>query len=150
MTETLDPSDWNAFRALAHEMVDDMLDHLSTIAERPAWRPMPDEIRASFREPLPKSGEGAEAAYREFTERVLPYPNGNTHPRFWGWVQGSGVPLAALADMLASALNPHMAGFNHAPALVEHQVIAWLAELAGFPADASGVLVVGGTMANVL
>lgn len=150
MPHTLDPTDWDAFRALAYEMVDDMLEHLATRGEQPAWRPMPDDVRASFDEPLPRAGEGAEAAYREFAERVLPYPNGNTHPRFWGWVQGSGVPLAALADFLASALNPHLAGFNHAPALVEHQVIAWLAGLAGFPRDASGVLVVGGTMANVL
>jgi glutamate/tyrosine decarboxylase-like PLP-dependent enzyme len=150
MTHTLDPDDWSSFRTLAHSMVDDMLDHLSTIGERPAWQPMPDDVRSSFREPLPQTGDGAESAYREFVERVLPYPNGNSHPRFWGWVQGSGVPLAVLADMLASALNPHMAGFNHAPALVEHQVISWLAELTGFPRDASGVLVLGGTMANVI
>jgi glutamate/tyrosine decarboxylase-like PLP-dependent enzyme len=150
MTQTLDPQDWSSFRALAHEMIDGMVDHLSTVRERPAWQPMPDAIRASFDEPLPRDGEGADAAYRAFIERVRPYPTGNIHPRFWGWVQGSGVPLAALADMLGSALNPHMAGFNHAPALVEHQVIAWLAELVGFPRDASGVLAIGGTMANVL
>ena len=38
-----------------------------------------------------------------------------------------------MADMLAAGLNPHLAGFNQTPALVEHQVIAWLAELLGFP-----------------
>ena len=36
-------------------------------------------------------------------------------------------------------MNPHLAGFDQAPALVEHQVIAWLAELFGFPRAASGV-----------
>jgi aromatic-L-amino-acid decarboxylase len=95
-------------------------------------------------------GAGAERAYAEFVERVRPYPNGNLHPRFWGWVQGTGTPLAMLADMLASALNPHMAGFNQAPALVEKQVLTWLAELMGFPRGSSGVLTSGGTMANLI
>ena len=130
-------------------MVDDTLAHLATLRERPAWRPMPDAVRASFGGPVPLEGEGAGAAYRKFVERVLPYPSGNLHPRFWGWVQGTGTPLAALAEMLAAALNPHLAGFNQAPALVEHQVLGWLAELMGMP-GASGVLVGGGSMANLL
>ncbi|HYH83359.1 MAG TPA: pyridoxal-dependent decarboxylase [Longimicrobium sp.] len=147
---TLDPADWDEFRALAHRMVDDTIAHLSSLHEQPAWREMPDEVRASFPEPLPVEGAGAEETYRAFVERVRPYPNGNLHPRFWGWVQGTGTPLAMMAEMLAAALNPHLAGFDQAPALVEKQVIAWLAELMGFPADASGILVTGGTMANVL
>jgi glutamate/tyrosine decarboxylase-like PLP-dependent enzyme len=55
-----------------------------------------------------------------------------------------------MADMLAAGMNPHCAGLDQAPKLVELQVIAWLAELMGFPRDSSGVLVSGGTMANVL
>jgi glutamate/tyrosine decarboxylase-like PLP-dependent enzyme len=147
---TLDPADWDEFRALAHRMVDDTIAHLSSLHEQPAWRQMPDEVRGAFAAPLPREGAGAEAAYRDFAERVRPYPNGNLHPRFWGWVQGNGTPLGMMAEMLAAALNPHLAGFDQAPALVERQVIAWLAEMMGFPAGASGVLVVGGTMANVL
>ena len=149
---TLDPvgDQWDEFRALAHRMVDDMIDHLSTLREQPAWQEMPPAVRASFDEPLPRSGEGAAAAYEEFRQRVLPYPNGNLHPRFFGWVQGSGTPLGMMADMLASGLNPHLAGLNQAPALVEHQVIAWLAELMGFPRGSSGLFVTGGTMANII
>ena len=147
--ETLDPSDWSAFRALAHRMVDDTLDHLSALRSEPAWQPMPPEVRNSFREPLPLEPSDPAVVYEQFLKRVRPYPNGNLHPRFWGWVQGTGTPLAMMADMLASALNPHMAGFNQAPALVEHQVLAWLAELMGFPPETSGLLVSGGTMANL-
>lgn len=147
---TLDPADWDEFRALAHRMVDDTIAHLSSLRDQPAWQPMPGAVRASFSEPLPLEGAGAEAAYRAFADRVRPYPNGNLHPRFWGWVQGTGTPLAMMAEMLAAALNPHLGGLNQAPKLVEQQVIAWLAEMMGFPAGASGVLVTGGTMANVL
>src|SRR6185312_14713106 len=71
-------------------------------------------------------------------------------PRFWGWIQGSGTPLGMMADMLAAGMNPHCAGLDQSSKLVELQVIAWLADLMGFPTAASGVLVSGGTMANVL
>ena len=151
--ETLDPRDaaeWQAFRELAHRMVDDMLGHFAALPGEPAWRPMPPAIAASFAEPLPVEGAGAAAAHEQFRERVLPYPNGNLHPRFWGWVQGNGTPLGMMADMLAAGLNPHLAGFNQAPARVEEQVLAWCAEIMGFPPAASGLLVGGGTMANLL
>lgn len=55
-----------------------------------------------------------------------------------------------LADFLASALNPHLAGFHHAPALVEQQVIDWLVTLMGMPEGSSGVLTSGGTVANLI
>lgn len=149
--ETLDPSDWDAFRALAHRMVDDSLDHLKTLGERAPWTPLPPAVRSALTsEALPRSPQSAEKAYDEFLTNVLPYTNGNRHPRFWGWIQGNGTPLGMMADMLAAGMNPHCAGLDQAPKLVELQVISWLAELMGFPKDSSGVLVSGGTMANVL
>lgn len=150
--ETFDPTtpeEWASFRALSHQMVDDMLTHLAGIREMPAWREMPATVRESLAEPIPRTGVGADAAYADFVQNVLPYPNGNLHPRFFGWVKGNGTPLGMMADMLAAGLNPHMAGFNQAPALVEQQVIDWLAELLGMR-GASGVLVTGGTMASTL
>ena len=98
--ETLDPPDtaaWSAFRRLAHRMVDDMLDHLSGLPEQPVWRPMPTEVRESFHQPVPRNGVGADAAYEEFLRLVRPYPNGNLHPRYWGWVKGNGTPLGMMA-----------------------------------------------------
>ena len=62
---------------------------------------MPDEVKQNLIQPLPLEGQGPESAYQEFLQNVLPYPNGNIHPRFWGWVQGTGTPLAMLAEMLA-------------------------------------------------
>jgi len=150
LEETLDPQDWEAFRRLSHRMVDDTLDFLATVRRRPVWRPVPDAVRTALAEPLPLEPMGAEATYQEFVERIRPYTNGNIHPRFWGWVQGTGTPLAMMADMLASALNPHLAGFDQAPALVEKQVLAWLAELMGLPSETSGVLTSGATMANLI
>ncbi|MFI5309948.1 MAG: pyridoxal phosphate-dependent decarboxylase family protein [Gemmatimonadales bacterium] len=149
-TETLDPADWNAFRELAHRMVDDSLDFLRSLRENAPWQPMPGAVRAALaNEPVPRTAQSAERAYEEFRTNVLPYTNGNRHPRFWGWIQGNGTPLGMMADMLAAGMNAHLAGLDQAPKLVELQVIAWLAELMGFPKDASGLLLSGGTMANL-
>ncbi|MBX9929443.1 MAG: hypothetical protein K2X99_11070 [Gemmatimonadaceae bacterium] len=148
---TLDPADWEAFRALAHRMVDDSLDHQRTLSERRPWSPIPAEVRASLTgAPLPRDGVGAETAYEQFTREILPYTNGNRHPRFWGWIQGNGTPLGMMSDMLAAGMNAHMAGLDQSPKLVELQVIAWLAELMGFPKSSSGILQSGGTMANLI
>lgn len=144
------PEEWREFSALAHKMVDDMLAHLSSLDEKPSWQEIPDNVRNALRERLPREGQGAEAAYNDFLTNVLPYPQGNLHPRFWGWVQGTGTPLGMMADMLASGMNAHLAGFNHAPALVEHQLIAWLAELMGMPKGTSGVMASGGTVASIV
>src|SRR5258708_10510206 len=147
---TLDHEDWEEFRALAHTMIDDTLDYLRDLRERPAWQSMPQSVRGSFDGPLPQEGIGPAAAYGDFKERVRPYTNGNIHPRFWGWVQGTGTPLGMMGEMLGAAINPHMAGFDQAPASVEHQVVRWIAELMGFPRDASGLIVTGGSLGEMI
>jgi glutamate/tyrosine decarboxylase-like PLP-dependent enzyme len=148
--ETLDPPDWEEFRALAHRMVDDSVEFLASLRERAPWQPMPREVRSAItNESLPRAPQSAERAYDEFKTNVLPFTNGNRHSRFWGWIQGNGTPLGMMADMLAAGMNAHLAGLDQAPKLVELKVIEWLAELMGFPKDASGLLLSGGTMANL-
>jgi glutamate/tyrosine decarboxylase-like PLP-dependent enzyme len=148
--EDLDPADWGATRDLAHRMMDDMLTWLETVRERPVWQPMPPEVKAAFTAPLPAGETPVEAIYSEFTERILPYAMGNPHPRFWGWVMGNGTVTGMLAEMLAAAMNPNVGGADHSAINVEQQVIGWTRELIGFPADASGLLVSGGSMANLV
>jgi glutamate/tyrosine decarboxylase-like PLP-dependent enzyme len=127
-------------------MVDDMLTWLETIRDRPAWTPTPAETRARLQAPVPYAGAPLDAVYEAFKRDILPYPTGNIHPRFWGWVMGTGTPTGVLAETLAATMNPHLAGYDQSAALVERQVIAWLAQLMGFPDDASGVLVSGGNI----
>lgn len=146
--ESLDPQDWDEMRALAHRMVDDALTYIQTVRERPVWQPIPEEITSRFHEPAPRDPAGAEAVYEEFLQTIQPYQLGNTHPRFWGWYMGAGTVTGALADFLASSLNPNLGGGNHVANFVEQQVIDWMKEVLGFPADASGLLVSGGSMAN--
>jgi glutamate/tyrosine decarboxylase-like PLP-dependent enzyme len=147
--ETLDPNDWEELRALGHQMIDDMFDHFASIRGKPVWQAVPESVKIHFNEKLPMEPQGAAVVYQEFVQNVLPYTNGNRHPRFWGWVQGNGTPLGMLADMLASGLNPHVAGFDQAAVLVENQVVVWLTALMGMPGQTSGILVGGGSMANI-
>lgn len=148
--ETLDPQDWEQFRELAHRMVDDALHYLRTVRDRPAWQQIPDRSKTALRQPLPRAGEGAERAYEDFVEHVMPYPIGNIHPRFWGWVNGTGTPGGVMAEMLAATMNPNVAGAEQSAAYVETQVLEWFRELMGLPAGASGLLVSGGSMANLV
>ena len=148
--ETLDPEDWEELRTLGHRMVDDMLEYLRNVRERPVWQPIPSRVRAGFRSPLPRAPQKVSEVYRDFRENVLPYPTGNIHPRFWGWVIGTGTPFGMLAELLAAGMNPNCGGFDQSATLVERQVIEWLKEMLGYPGEASGLLVNGGSMANLV
>ena len=150
MTESLDPADWAGLRAQGHRMLDDMLDYIEHIRARPVWQPIPDEVRASLREPLPAEPTDLAAVYETFKHSILPYATGNTHPGFMGWVHGGGNPAGMLAEMLAAGLNANLGGRDHMPIEVERQITRWMADLFGFPETASGLFVTGTSMANLL
>jgi len=147
---TLDPDDWERFRELSHRALDDMIDHLSTIEERPVWQPAPAATRARFERPLPHRGRDLAHVLADFASHIKPYATGNTHPLFMGWVHGAGTPVGMLAEMLAAGLNANCGGRNHIGLDVERQLTAWFAEVFGFPRYASGVFVTGTSMANFL
>ncbi len=148
--ESLDPSDWSQTRTLAHQMMDDMLDFLQSIRERPAWASIPDDVRESFSSPMPAQPEGAQQAYEDFKQTVLAYPLGDFHPRFFSWVNSPGSAAGMLAALLTNAMNTNSGGANHAANLVEQQVINWCKAFLDFPETASGVLTSGGSIANLM
>jgi len=148
--ETFDPDDWTALTQLAHRMVEDMMNHLTTVRERPAWQPLPDDVKARFIQPLPLEPRNREHVYQEFCRDILPYLRGNTHPRFWAWVEGTGTPFGVLAEMLAATLNSNVSFGEQAPVYVELQVLDWCKQMLGYAAEASGLLVSGGAEANLV
>lgn len=148
---TLDPKDWEAFRTLAHRMVDDMVDQTRGLREEPVWQSPPADVKIAIQnEALPLKGQGAEQVYADYLKLVRPYTNGNRHPRAWGWVRGNGTPMAAMAEMLAASINAHLGGGEQSPTFVEERCLQWLAEVMGMPASTTGILTSGGTMANLL
>jgi aromatic-L-amino-acid/L-tryptophan decarboxylase len=147
---SLDPADWDDFRRVLHDAVDGIVDDLAGLRDEPAWRAIPDSVKRSLREPLPRAGEPIEATLSTFDDLVRPYPTGNRHPRFFGWVHGAGTAAGVLAELLAAGMNANVGGREHAAVYVERQVIAWFAELFGFPREASGILTSGTSMGNLL
>jgi aromatic-L-amino-acid/L-tryptophan decarboxylase len=148
--ETLDPDDWAAARTAAHRIVDDAVEHLRHVRERPVWQEMPDKVRAAFLTPVPGQPAPLENVYGELTENLLPYPMGNIHPRFWGWYMGAGNFTGALADFIAAVDGSNLGGGNTAAAQLDRQTVNWLKQMMGFPASASGTLTSGGSMANMV
>ena len=146
----LDPHDWSAFRKDAHQMLEDMIDYIETIRDRPVWTKMPEAVRQSFEAPLPETGATLSAVHATFLETVLPHTVGHVHPRFMGWDHGGGSAVGMLGDMVAAGLNANLGGRDHAPIALEQQVVRWIAEVFGFPVTASGLLVTGTSMANFI
>lgn len=146
----LDPLDWERLRESAHRALDDAIDYLRDVRERPVWQPVPDEVKAALRAPMPEDGMPFEDVYREFAETILPYATGNIHPRFLGWVHGSGTAGGAIADMLAAVMNSNLGGRDHGAIYVERAVLRWFCDLFGWPQSATGLLVTGTSAANLL
>ena len=147
---SLDPQDWDEFRTQAHRMLDDMIDYIADVRERPVWQPMPIEVKASFRVTLPRGATPLAEVYRDFTDHIAPYATGNVHPGFMGWVHGGGTAVGMLAEMLAAGLNANLGGRDHMPIEVERQIVGWMRSLFAFPESASGIFVTGTSMANLM
>jgi aromatic-L-amino-acid/L-tryptophan decarboxylase len=147
--EGLDPSNWEVIRALGHEIVNDMINYLKDVNDRPVWVPIPQEVKDSFKKPLPEFPSDVNEIYDDFKKNILPYPLGNINPKHFSWVMGTGTPLGALADFLASSMNSNAAIGDHSALYVDEQVINWCKEIIGYPATSSGILVSGGSIANI-
>ncbi|WP_295673686.1 aminotransferase class V-fold PLP-dependent enzyme [uncultured Mucilaginibacter sp.] len=145
----LDPADWNDIKTLGYQIIDDMVDYLKNIGDRPAWTPIPQHVKEEFKKPLPQTGTDIFTIYEEFKQNILPYPAGNIHPKFFAWVQGTGTPMGALADLLAGVMNSNATIGDQSALYVDKQVVNWCKELMNYPTDGSGILVSGGSIANI-
>lgn len=148
--ETLDPENWDELRELGHRMLDDMMDYHRSIRDRPVWRSF-ETAFSSLKEGPPRMPQGAEKTYQEFKDIILESFSGLAlHPRFWGWVTGTASPSGMLAEMLTGGLNASTEFGTEFTYYVERQVLTWIKEMLGYPSEASGILVSGATMANLI
>ena len=147
--------DTATFRALGHQLVDQVAGLLESLPRGPVRR---DESPSSVRDalglngPLPESGMDPAALLEQSTRLLFEHSLFNGHPRFFGYITASPAPIGILGDLLAAALNPNCGAWALSPAAteVEAQTVRWIAELIGFPKDAGGILVSGGNMANIV
>lgn len=147
---SLDPDDWESFRTSAHTALEDAIEFLRTVRQRPVWQPLPEPVRIALNAPVSTAGQDFDTVYQEFKDLILPYSTGNTHPRFFGWVHGTGQAGGIVSEMLAAAMNVNCGGRDHAAIHVERVVLGWCQELFGLPAQASGLLVSGTSIANLI
>jgi aromatic-L-amino-acid/L-tryptophan decarboxylase len=135
-------------RRIGYRVVDVLAQYLGDLESKPVFRPVPSDIARDFAtQSLPVEGSSPDALLDEFVQHVAPYPFGNGHPRFFGWVNSPPDLIGVFSEALAAAMNPSCAGGNHAAIHLERQVIRWLAELVGLPSTTMGLLVSGGSMA---
>ncbi len=108
------------------------------------------ELAAMVNEPLPQEGQDLGAVVGQFA-RLATLGRNNGHPRMFGYVQSSASFAGVAADFLASALNQNVTSWRSAPSAtaVEHQTIDWIKELVGFDPAGSGLLLSGGSLANL-
>ena len=147
----LDP-DWDEARQVAHRAIDEVIDLLRGVGERPVWQAPPpdtlDRLRAGA--PPPAEGESRGAVLEQVQRDVLPYTVGNISPRFWGWVMGSGTMSGVLGELLAAAMNTNAVGMHQSANYVEEQLLSWLAQIMGMPVGSGGITVGGAAEANLL
>ncbi|HEY5623074.1 MAG TPA: pyridoxal-dependent decarboxylase, partial [Gammaproteobacteria bacterium] len=97
-------------------------------------------------------GTAPDTMLAETAELLFDHSLHNGHPRFLAYITSSAAPLGALADLLASAVNSNVGGWDISPLAseIEAQTIRWLAEMVGYPTDCGGLMVSGGNMANIV
>ncbi|MCC7497824.1 MAG: hypothetical protein IT160_09620, partial [Bryobacterales bacterium] len=142
------------FRLLGHDLVDRIAGFMASLRTLPVTpAESPEEVRAALATPrvLPEEGGDPMALLREATGLLLEHSLFNGHPRFYGYITSSAAPIGMLADLLAAAVNSNVGAWNLAPMAteMEAQVIRWLAQFIGYPADCGGLLLSGGNMANL-
>jgi len=134
-------------RRLGYAATDAVADARARLTSRPVFGKVGADA-ALFDEPAPEEGQPIEQTLAFVREHILPFPMGNSHPRFFGFINATADPVGIAADYLAASMNPNCWGGDHAAIHVEHRVMRWLADLLGYPGTSEGILVSGGSMAN--
>ena len=137
------------FRRLAEKVTQLTADYLRELDSRPiSPSTTGEEVERLFRAPLSEHGVGAEALAG--LQDVIEHSRVQ-NARFFGYVLGSGEPVAAVADLFASVLNQNVTAWRSGPAAVtvERTVVSWLAQAIGCTGF-HGSLTGGGSSANLM
>jgi len=147
----LDPSA-DEIRNWGNSVIQLMTNYLGDLRDHRVYgRISSREIRGRLDSTLPTHGTDFDGLLKVFRETIIPFSRQNAHPRMFGYVQSPGTALAAFADLLASTLNANLTVWRSAPAPVELErlTIDWVRQILGFNAEAGGLFVSGGSMANL-
>jgi glutamate/tyrosine decarboxylase-like PLP-dependent enzyme len=139
------------FRALLARAVEIAVAHWTRLPEMQAYTRPPDDLVAALRaEPLPVDSVPAAEVLARIEREIAAYPMGVGQRRWWAFINSPPHPVGIAAELVAATLKNNCAGTSQVAVHVEMKVIEWLAELVGLPRGAGGLLVSGGSMANVV
>ena len=144
--------DPETMRLLGYQVVDWLVERANGRRDEPVLRQASSADMAR-RVPgtAPASGQDLDEILRHLGEDVLPFRSRIDHPRYLAYVPGEGTWPGALGDLIASAYNIDVGNWMESagPSRLETVVLRWFADWIGYPADSAGVLVSGGSAANL-
>lgn len=139
-------------REVGYRVVDLLVEHFSTIAEKPVGRKASRaELEALLRAPIPEEPGDPLEILASVSDDLLNTKLHVDHPRFFAFVPSPNNFVSVMADALAAGFNVFTGTWfaGSAPAQVELIVTDWLCRLCGMPKGAGGLFVSGGSMANL-
>jgi aromatic-L-amino-acid/L-tryptophan decarboxylase len=145
----LDPE---TMRRLGYQTVDLLVDRWVGLGAQPVLRRgTPTELAHRLDKPPPEGPQSFERILEQLATDVLPFISNNDHPGYFAYVPGAGTWPGALGDLIASACNLEVSSWVQAagPSQVELTVLGWFKQWIGYPEQAAGVLVSGGSAANL-
>jgi glutamate/tyrosine decarboxylase-like PLP-dependent enzyme len=145
--------DRDAMRRLGHETVDAIADRMTRpwTGEPVVRTATPEDMAARLAGPPPEGPRALDGLLAQLDRDVLPFMARNEHPGYLAYIPGSGNWLSALGDLIASAYNLDVGSWqlSAGPSEVELVVLDWFKAWIGYPREAAGVLVSGGSAANM-
>jgi aromatic-L-amino-acid decarboxylase len=129
-----------------------VIDHLLALPSMPIHGTAGSlKLAASLREPIPTEGRSFDALLSQLFGRILPASLNTASPGYLAYIPSGGLPHAAVADLITSAVNRYAGVWIAGPGLasIEALVVRWFCDLLPFPSPSGGVLTSGGSMANL-
>src|SRR6478752_4681045 len=144
----LDPE---TMRRLGYRTIDMLVERMTGPAGPVVRAGTPAELRERLAGPPPEEPVGYDEILDGLERDVLPFVARISHPGYLAFIPGEGTWPGALGDLIASALNVDTCWWLGAsgPSALELVVLDWLREWVGYPEQSDGVLVSGGSAANL-
>jgi aromatic-L-amino-acid/L-tryptophan decarboxylase len=143
--------DAERMRELGYRTVDMLVDRIAGPAGPVVHSATPDDLRERLAMAAPEGPAAFEDILEGLQRDVLPYVARISHPGYMAFIPGEGTWPGALGDLIASALNLDTCWWLGAsgPSALELAVLEWFKHWVGYPDEAAGVLVSGGSAANL-
>lgn len=139
-----------------HRLVDDAMQrivaHIESLPSQPASSVAgATDFARTLIEPMPRRGAPYQELLDFLFDEAIPRTFNAAGPGYLAFIPGGGLFHAAVADLIADAVNRYVGVCAAAPVLVqlEANVVRWFCEIVGYGAGSGGVLTSGGSLANL-